>query len=58
MQNGEEVVDGSCGSTILDADNKVVGVFRFISYDSEDCFAVSATRLRECGYEICGGVQN
>lgn len=57
MQTGEEVMDGSCGSTILDADNKVVGVFPYISRDSEDRFAVSATKSRECGHEICGGVQ-
>lgn len=57
MQNGEETIDGSCGSAILDEDNRVVGFLRYMSNDGADCFAVSATELRKGGYEICGGVQ-
>lgn len=57
LHNGEEVMDESCGSAILDEQNKVVGFFRFKSNDGTDGFAVSATELREAGYEICGGVQ-
>lgn len=29
LQNGEEVMDGSCGSAILDEENKAVGFFRY-----------------------------
>lgn len=57
LQSGEEVVDGSCGSVILDDDGRVVGFFRYMSNDGTDCYTVSATELRENGYEICGGIQ-
>lgn len=56
IQNGEEIVDGSCGSVILGEDSTVVGFFHYMN-DGMDCYAVSATELRENGYEICGGVQ-
>lgn len=57
LQNGEEVMDRSCGSVILNEENEVVGFFRYMSNDGTDGFAVSATKIREGGYEICGGVQ-
>lgn len=55
MQNREEVIHGSCDSAMLDENNRIVGVFRYMSNDDADCFAVSATELRERGYEICDG---
>ena len=48
------VVDGSCGSPILNADGKVVGLFRFKA-KSGACLAVAAMELWEYGYEICDG---
>ena len=33
VQSGEEVVNGSCGSVILDDDGRVVGFFRYTSND-------------------------
>ena len=58
FENGEEPVDGSCGSPILDAEGKVVGLFRFKAADSSLCLAVSAIVLQKYGYEICGGEQS
>ena len=57
FENGDEPVDGSCGSPILDAEGKVVGLFRFKAADSSLCLSVSAMELREYGYDICGGEQ-
>lgn len=55
FENGDEPVDGSYGSPILDAEGKVVGLFRFKAANSSLCLSVSAMELRECGYELCGG---
>lgn len=57
FENGDEPVDGSCGSPILDAEGKIVGLFRFKVANSPLCLSVSAMELREYGYEICGGEQ-
>jgi hypothetical protein len=56
FENGNEPVDGSCGSLILDSDRKVVGFFRFKN-NSVDCWCVSAMELRTFGYKICGREQ-
>ncbi len=58
FENGDEPVDGSCGSPILDAEGKVVGLFRFQVANSSLCLSVSARELREYGYEICDGEQS
>jgi hypothetical protein len=57
FENGNEPVDGSCGSPILDSDGKVVGLFRFMKETSRHCLGVSAMELRAFGYEICDGEQ-
>ena len=57
FENSDEPVDGSCGSPILDAEGKVVGLFRFKVANSSLCLSVSAIELREYGYEIYGGEQ-
>lgn len=57
FENGNEPLDGSCGSPILDSDGKVVGLFRFVTKTSLHCLGVSAMELRAFGYEICGGEQ-
>jgi hypothetical protein len=54
---GDEPVDGSCGSPILNSDGEVVGLFRFKKEDSHHCLGVSAMELRTFGYEICAGEQ-
>lgn len=58
FENGEEPFDGSCGSPIINAEGNVVGLFRFKMANSSLCLTVSATELREFGYEICGGEQS
>ncbi|KAA6406532.1 MAG: hypothetical protein FRX48_09697 [Lasallia pustulata] len=58
FENGDEPVDGSCGSPILDVEGKVVGLFRFKAADSSLCLSVSAMELREFGYDICSGEQS
>lgn len=57
FENGDEPIDGSCGSPILDAEGKVVGFFRFKVANSSLCLSVSGSELRQYGYEICGGEQ-
>jgi hypothetical protein len=57
FENGNEVVDGSCGSPILNSDGEVVGLFRFKKENSNHCLGVSAMELRTFGYEICAGEQ-
>jgi hypothetical protein len=57
FENGNEPVDGSCGSPILDSDGKVVGLFRFKKIASFQCLGVSAMELRTFGYEFCSGEQ-
>jgi hypothetical protein len=57
FENGDEPVDGSCGSPILNDEGKVVGLFRFKVANSNLCLSVSASELREYGYEICDGEQ-
>ncbi|KAI4127457.1 MAG: hypothetical protein LQ347_004596 [Umbilicaria vellea] len=58
FENGDESVDGSCGSPILDAEGKIVGLFRFKAANSSLCLSVSAMELRKYGYNICGGEQS
>jgi len=58
FENGNEPVDGSCGCPILDAEGRVIGLFRFKAADSNMCLCVSSVELRELGYEICGGEQS
>ncbi|KAL2041234.1 hypothetical protein N7G274_006179 [Stereocaulon virgatum] len=55
FENGDEHVDGSCGSPILTDEGKVVELFRFKVANSDLCLSVSALELREYGYGICGG---
>ena len=57
FENGDEAVDGSCGSPILTDEGEVVGLFRFKAVNSNFCLAISALELRGYGYEICGGEQ-
>ncbi|KAI9772964.1 MAG: hypothetical protein M1840_008846 [Geoglossum simile] len=57
FDNGSEPIDGSCGSPFLDSDGRVVGLFRFKKINSDQCWGVSATELRNFGYDICGGEQ-
>ncbi|MCJ1483606.1 hypothetical protein MMC06_003774 [Schaereria dolodes] len=57
FENGNEPVDQSCGSPVLDAEGQVVGLFRYKAANSSLCLAVSAITLREYGYEICSGEQ-
>ena len=57
FENGEEAVDGSCGSAVLDEQGKVAGLSRFKQKDSGECLCIAAIELREFGYEICGGLQ-
>ncbi|KAA6408946.1 MAG: hypothetical protein FRX48_07290 [Lasallia pustulata] len=58
FENGDKPVDRSCGSPILDAEGKVVGLFRFKTADSSLCLSVSAMELWEFGYDICSGEQS
>lgn len=55
LEDGDEPVDKSCGSPIIDANGQVVGLFRYKMPNSRDCFAVSAQTLWDYGYEICVG---
>ena len=57
FENGNEPLNGSCGSLILDSNRKVVGFFRFKKNNSPNCWGVSAMELRTFGYEICDGEQ-
>ena len=57
FENGDEPIDGSCGSPILDAEGDVVALFRFKKENSDMCFSVAAFELCESGYEIRGGEQ-
>jgi hypothetical protein len=57
FENGNEPVDGSCGSPILNSDGEVVGLFRSKKESSNHCLGVSAMELRTFGYEICAGEQ-
>lgn len=57
LENGFEPIAGSCGSPILDAEGKVVGLFSFQHTKSSLCLAVAAKELRGYGYDICGGEQ-
>ena len=57
QKNGDELVGGSCGSPITDREGEVLGLFRCITKYSSMCLSVSATALRDFGYEIYGGVQ-
>lgn len=57
FENGDAPVEGSCGSPILDADGNVVGLFRYKMPGSNMCLSVSASELKEHGYELCGGEQ-
>lgn len=56
FEEGGEPIQGSCGSAILDDQNRLVSFFRFQELDGR-AVSVSATVLREYSYEICGGVQ-
>jgi hypothetical protein len=57
FENGDEPIDGCCGSAILDEQGRVVAFFRYKMNQSGDCFGVSAIELRRHGYEICGEEQ-
>jgi len=56
FENSDQPVDGSCGSMILDSEDRVVALFRFQKVDSSLCLGVSAAELQSFGYEICSGV--
>ena len=56
FENGDEAIDGSCGTPILKENGLVVGFFRFRGMNNE-CSSVSTLLLREYGYEICGETQ-
>ena len=52
----QDVEERRCGAPILDDQDGVVGLFRFKDPTSPGlCLSVSATELREFGYEICVG---
>ena len=55
FENGYQPVDGSRGAPILDAEGRVVGLFRFKAANSSLCLSVSAIEFRRHGYDICGG---
>ncbi|KAL8973512.1 MAG: hypothetical protein Q9197_002247 [Variospora fuerteventurae] len=57
--NGHEPVDGCCcGTVLVDEQGRAVGMVRFTHGSEPLCLTVSATELREYGYEICAaGVQ-
>lgn len=55
FENGSEPIQGSCGSAVLDDQNRLVSFFRFQELDGRAVVGVSATVLREFGYEIFGG---
>ncbi|KAI4288075.1 MAG: hypothetical protein L6R35_002666 [Caloplaca aegaea] len=57
FENGHEPVDGCCGTVLVDKQGRAVGMFRFKHRSEPLCLTVSATELREYGYEICAGVQ-
>lgn len=55
FENGMEPLDRCCGCPILDQRGSIVGLFRFKITGEEGCLAISATELRQFGYEICDG---
>ena len=57
FENGDQAVDGSCGSAVLDEEGSVVGLIRFKQKESAECLCIAAIELRQFGYEICGGLQ-
>ena len=56
FENGDQAVDNSCGSPVLE-DGRVAGLFRFKQKDSAECLCIAAGELREFGYEVCGRLQ-
>jgi hypothetical protein len=56
-KNGDEPIDASCGSAILDEQGRVVGFFQFKMNDAGECYGASAAELRGYGYETRGGEQ-
>lgn len=56
FENGKVPMNGSCGSSILDKNRKLVSFFRFPE-DEGHAVSVLATILREFNYELCEGVQ-
>lgn len=40
FENGDEPVDGSCGSPIMDSNGNVVGLFRYKMANSRDCLGL------------------
>ena len=54
FENGDEPIDGSCGSPIIHENGDLIGFFRY-KMDANYCYAVSAKTLKEHGYEVCGG---
>lgn len=56
FENGGEPIQGSCGSAILDEQNRLVSFFRFLEGDGR-AVSGAASVLREFRYEICGGFQ-
>lgn len=57
FENGDEPIEGSCGSPITDGEGRLVGLFRYMTKDSSMCLSLSASILRDFGYEICEGIQ-
>ncbi|KAL9596074.1 MAG: hypothetical protein Q9219_006021 [cf. Caloplaca sp. 3 TL-2023] len=57
FENGDQPVDGSCGTPILDERDWLVGMFRYKEDASNLCLSVAAIELREFEYEIYGGEQ-
>lgn len=57
FENGDQPIDGSCGSPIVNDEGKFVGLFRSREDSSGLCLCVSASELHEHGYDICYGVQ-
>ena len=57
FENGDEPINESCGSPILDSKGNVMGLFRYKDTKSSFCLAISAMELRESGFEICAGIQ-
>lgn len=56
FENGDEPINGSCGSPILDEHHRLVSFFRFLEADGH-AVSVSAAVLREFHSETCGGIQ-
>ena len=52
FQNNAGVVDGSCGSPILNVDGQILGFFRYAKRDENLYYGVAADQLLPLGYTV------